>query len=66
MLNQDQKEVTERIERRIKAEEVRSEIKQKVKMRIEEIINSEIEKVRKPKETLVAKLPQFDELSSMN
>ena len=45
---------------------MRTEIKSKVKTRIEQIINQEIEKVRRPKAIVTPKIGGFDSLSSVN
>ena len=67
IVNQDMKDIQDVTERRRKAEEQRGEIKSKVRKRIEEILEMEIDKVRKPREQVtVTKLPQFDEMSSVN
>jgi polyhydroxyalkanoate synthesis regulator phasin len=56
--------VNERLDRIRRAEEQRSEIKQKIHDKINDIIENEVERVRKPKEIVATKL-EFDELSSV-
>lgn len=53
-------------EKKIKAEIIRSEIKTKIKAKIDQILTDEIEKVRKPKVEVKVAGPNFDiELSEV-